>query len=282
MNVPDTNNRAAVRGAIIGATLFFGLGVAVHSLLEHQPSLLWMGGVFWLAGGVVGYLGMSKAQGFIGATLGLAICLIGGAILGDEVGGLIPVERTEAGMEGKLLEISGPTLDGKTFNIADWRGKVVLVDFWATWCGPCVKELPNLQSVYNRFHKDGFEIVGVSLDNDRAALENFVKKRELPWTQIFFDEPSQQGWTNPLARTYNVNSIPTTFLLDREGRVAPVNKEDLGLESLVRKQLTGNVGFFRMGLLVGACIGGFFGCQFGEFLERLIRGKRGAGTLPST
>jgi thiol-disulfide isomerase/thioredoxin len=281
MNIPETTNRAAVRGAVIGATLFFALGVAIHSLMDHQPSLVWMGGVFGLAGGVVGYLGMNKAQGVIGATLGLAICLVGGAILGDEVGGFIPVERPESAPEGRLIEIAGPTLDGKTFNIADWRGKVVLVDFWATWCPPCVAEMPNLKRIYDRFHKDGFEIVGVSLDNDRTALENFVKKRELPWPQIFFTEPSQQGWTNPLARTYNVNSIPTTFLLDREGRVAPTDREDASLESLVRKQLTGNFGFFRMGLLVGACIGGFFGCQFGDFLERLIRGKRGAGALPS-
>lgn len=124
---------------------------------------------------------------------------------------------------GSVLEIAGPTLAGSEFDIKSLKGKVVLVDFWATWCGPCVGELPNVKKVYEKHHAKGFEIIAVSLDNDRSALEQFVKDEKITWTQIIFSEPKQMGWNSPLAKKHMVESIPATFLVDREGKVVMTN-----------------------------------------------------------
>lgn len=105
--------------------------------------------------------------------------------------------------------------DGKPLSIAGLKGKVVLIDFWATWCGPCVAELPNVLAAYEKHHAAGFEIVGISLDSDRQKLDKFVKEKNMTWPQ-FFDG---KGWQNKLSQKYGVNSIPATYLLDREGKI---------------------------------------------------------------
>src|SRR5262249_3404646 len=131
------------------------------------------------------------------------------------------------------MDVHGPTLDGKEFDLKQWRGKVVLADFWATWCGPCRAELPHVKAVYDKYHDQGFEVVGVSLDNSRERLDDFVKREELPWPQVFCDEDGKRGWDNPLARQHGVDAIPATFLLDREGRVASTNVHGAALEKAV-------------------------------------------------
>lgn len=137
---------------------------------------------------------------------------------------------------GKELEIVGPTLKGESFNIASLKGKVVLVDYWATWCGPCIGELPNVKAAYAKYHDKGFEIVAISLDNTREDLEKFVKEKELPWTQIIFTEKKDMGWSNPLAKKYGVNSIPATFLIGRDGKVIARDLRGNALEAALKAQ----------------------------------------------
>lgn len=124
-------------------------------------------------------------------------------------------------------------LQGKPFNLAAYKGKVVLVDFWATWCGPCVGELPKVLAAYEKHHAAGFEILGISLDSDKAKLEKFIETKKMPWQQYF----DGKGWENKLAGQYGVNSIPATYLLDGEGKIIAKNLRGEALEEAVAKAL---------------------------------------------
>ncbi len=110
---------------------------------------------------------------------------------------------------------------GKPLALQDYRGKVVLVDFWAMWCGPCIAELPTVVKAYKDYHARGFEIVGISLDRagDGPRFAKFTQDQEMPWRQ-FFDG---KYWQNELAAKYGVNSIPATYLLDRDGKIIGKN-----------------------------------------------------------
>jgi len=91
-----------------------------------------------------------------------------------------------------------------------------LLDFWATWCGPCVQELPNVIETYEKYHSKGLEIVGISLDNEKKDLEEFVAKRSgMTWAQVF----DGKGWESAIGQEYGVNAIPFTLLLDGEGTI---------------------------------------------------------------
>jgi peroxiredoxin len=118
---------------------------------------------------------------------------------------------------------------GKPVSIANYKGKVVLIDFWATWCGPCVGELPNVLKVYQKHHDQGFEIIGISLDEDKQKLDSFTKEHNMTWQQ-FFDG---KGWGNKLAAKYGVQSIPATYLLDGNGNIIAKDLRGEALETAV-------------------------------------------------
>ena len=133
----------------------------------------------------------------------------------------------------KFPDFQEQDLDGKPLSVANYKGKVVLVDFWATWCGPCVAELPNVLQTYEKYHSKGFEIVGISLDSDKARLTNFLAQRKMTWRQYF----DGKGWQNKLAGKYGVNSIPATYLLDGEGTIIAKDLRGEALETEVAKAL---------------------------------------------
>jgi peroxiredoxin len=116
---------------------------------------------------------------------------------------------------GKPLDIQFKALDGREVDLARLKGKVVLVEFWATDCGPCVAEMPEVKKVYQKFHDQGFEIVAISLDDKASALREFIKEKELPWPQHF----DGKGWENRFAMQYGIFSIPTMWLVDRSGNL---------------------------------------------------------------
>lgn len=133
----------------------------------------------------------------------------------------------------KFPDFAEKDLDGKPLSIAALKGKVVLVDFWATWCGPCIGELPHVKDAYAKHRAKGFEIVGISLDSDRRKLTDFLAKNQMTWPQ-FFDG---KGWQNKLAQQYGIDSIPATFLLDAEGTIIAKNLRGPALEAAVAKAL---------------------------------------------
>jgi thiol-disulfide isomerase/thioredoxin len=129
-------------------------------------------------------------------------------------------------LENKPLTIAGQTLEGKQFTTADWKGKVVLVDFWATWCPPCVAELPNVKKLYAANHAKGLEIVGVNCDRDMAKLKAFLADKELPWTQLVSEKDPPVEGLHPLATQLGVRLLPTMILIDRKGIVRTVDARE--------------------------------------------------------
>ena len=132
---------------------------------------------------------------------------------------------------GKRLEMAGKVFgSGAAFDIASLKGKYVLVDFWATWCGPCVAEIPNVKKVYQAYKDKGFEVVGVSLDDDEDALKKFVADEGLTYPMILDGEEG-----HGFAQKYGIFSIPSIFLLDRDGVIIATGLRGDALEKKLKE-----------------------------------------------
>jgi peroxiredoxin len=133
----------------------------------------------------------------------------------------------------KFPDFEAKDTAGKPLSVANHSGKVVLIDFWATWCGPCRNELPNVLKTYEKHHSQGFDIIGISLDKDQQKLTDFTKEKNMTWPQYF----DGLMWQNKLAAKYGVNSIPATYLLDGKGVIIGKNLRGEALEEAVAKAL---------------------------------------------
>lgn len=135
---------------------------------------------------------------------------------------------------GQDVDIKGTSLEGKAFDVKEYRGKIVLVDFWATWCAPCRAELPRLRKLYEIYRDKGFEIVGVSTDRNREALEKFQEREKLPW--VCLNEKRVAG-DQPLSIHYGVFTVPLCILVDRDGKVLSLEARGEELERLLEKHV---------------------------------------------
>jgi thiol-disulfide isomerase/thioredoxin len=142
------------------------------------------------------------------------------------------------------LELKFTAADGRAVDTAALRGKVVMIDFWATWCVPCMKEMPNVVAAYGKYHDKGFEVIGVSFDRapgarpgrtDKTAEQvvAFANEHGMPWPQYY----DGKYWSNDLGLKYSIREIPANFLLDKTGRIAAVDAYGAGLDAEVSKLL---------------------------------------------
>lgn len=123
------------------------------------------------------------------------------------------------GLPGHPMKLLGKTLEGETIDLKNLKGKVVLVQFWASWCTYCLQEMPHLLKLYHLYHKDGFEIVGVNLDDSAERARKIIKEAQLPWPQIFSTEKDSTGMNNRNATYYGITRLPQCILIDRNGNV---------------------------------------------------------------
>ncbi|MDB6115322.1 MAG: Peroxiredoxin [Lacunisphaera sp.] len=163
------------------------------------------------------------------------------ALAQQSVGMLLAIDGKRAPLELKFT-----ALDGSAIDLANYRGKVVLVDFWATWCVPCMEEMPNVKRVYQAYHDQGLEIIGVSLDRsprnpakpsafEKTAdqLKEFLVKENMPWPEHY----DGKWWDNEFSRRFALGSIPASFLIGKDGRIISTENHGEKLEANVRQAL---------------------------------------------
>ncbi len=128
-------------------------------------------------------------------------------------------------------ELVGLTPDSTMYSLSSLRGKIVMIDFWASWCGPCRRENPNVVANYKKYHDKGFDILGVSLDREATSWKNAITQDGLPWHHI----SDLKGWQSAHAQLYSISSIPATILLDREGKIIAKNLRGPELEAKLKE-----------------------------------------------
>jgi thiol-disulfide isomerase/thioredoxin len=152
------------------------------------------------------------------------------------------VKRGEPAVRSISLDKPFPDLqfkavDGNDISISQFKGKYVLIDFWAVWCGPCISEMPALVKLYEEYHDKGFEIVGISLDSDIEALKKYLATNKIRWPQYF----DGKTWDNEISKRFGIHSIPSTVLLDKSGYVIDKDLSGVMLRKKVERLLSLNV-----------------------------------------
>jgi peroxiredoxin len=130
-------------------------------------------------------------------------------------------------------EIALPDAKDSIVTLSSFKGKVVLIDFWASWCYPCRQSIPGVVKLYNKYKSKGFEVLAVSIDSKRSEWKRASKYFKLPYTSLL--DPN--GWNAKVIDTYGINGIPATFLLNKEGRIVAIDEEGPALEAAIKQWL---------------------------------------------
>lgn len=143
---------------------------------------------------------------------------------------ITPTSNAQPVYGGDAFEIALPSIKGDTIKLSSLKGKVVLLDFWASWCGPCRVSNRGMAKIYSKYKDAGFEIFGVSLDDNKAAWKKAVTNDKVKWLQV----NETGGWEAKTARKWGINAIPTTFLISKEGKLIAMDPEPKELEKALK------------------------------------------------
>ena len=159
-------------------------------------------------------------------------------ILNSRVGKIL-VEKINAPIEPTSLgeiapDFEGPSPSGEVLSLSDLKGKVTIIEFWASWCRPCRVENPNLVKLYKEMHPKGLEIVGVSLDRNRSSWLRAIDDDGLVWSHV----SNLKFWQDPIAKLYNITAIPASFIIDKEGRIIEKNLRGAQLAAKISEILS--------------------------------------------
>lgn len=141
------------------------------------------------------------------------------------------LEAEKLSIGSSAPDFKAQTIQGQTLSLSEQRGKVVILEFWATWCGPCMPDIPHLKSLRSKYSEDELKIIGVSLDTDTEKLSSFIVKEEMDWAQII--QPNQ--YDDEITSKYNVYIIPRSFIIGRDGKIVAKNLREEKLENEIAK-----------------------------------------------
>jgi thiol-disulfide isomerase/thioredoxin len=143
-------------------------------------------------------------------------------------------QREVANISDPRLQIKLPTVSGDSITLASQKGKVILLDFWASWCGPCRVSNKKLVKLYEKYKSQGFEIFGVSLDQEKRDWEKAIQKDKIAWLQV--NDP-RGSWNAKTAADWNISVLPTSFLINKKGDVVAIDLDGKELEKVIKKLL---------------------------------------------
>jgi len=143
------------------------------------------------------------------------------------------IVKAQVKIDQAAPEISLPGVNDSPVSLSSFKGKVVLIDFWASWCGPCRASIPSVIKLYDKYKAKGFEVYGVSIDNKKKDWIKAIAQDKITYAQV----NDKAGWYSKTAEKYGVNAIPNTFLLDKTGKIVAIDLEGEQLENKVKALL---------------------------------------------